>query len=377
MNLVMRCQQVTNPVKKVVQISLIFVLSIALRSMVFAADWAWNVSETPPEMLDPVLLDVSKVQPEHSAGWKRFFGIARSAHKLNCDGWIYKIGIDANDDAVIYTSAQDTLKYPLQITGGKNVRVIGLHFELETQAGCGVGELPNLPINKYPNANIHPRVPGAIALRLEQSHTTFVEGLHIDVRGHEADCIVIRNLDSMSNRQAQKQRDVIIQNTFCSGVEGLGKSKIGDGVHGDLFQNQGQDVMRRLVFENVSMRTSQEGIVIHASRLEALPGTQELVIRRYDYTWDRRYVGDDDIEQFGLAVAGSPGPNWIIEDIRIDDYREGGDYINIGGQRYGNSPARNVKPHPEIRSGLPPGGAFAPPDRTGLNYISPHGGYAQ
>ena len=255
----------------------------------------------------------------------------------------------------------------------RQVLVVGLHFELITQAGCGVGELPNRPVEKHPNANIHPRIPGAIALRVQQSETSFIEGLHIDVRGHQADCIVGRNPDEMSNDQAQSQRDVVIQNTWCSGVEGMGKTDIGDGIHGDLFQNQGRDILRRLVLENVSMRTSQEGVVLHGSGSKR--GTVSMKIRRYDYAGDSRYIGDDAYERFGLAFTGWPGKDWTLEDIYIDDPREL-NYLKFGNTRYGNSPRGNargkIRKHAEIYTGLPEDGPFAPPDRTGIRYKTPH-----
>jgi hypothetical protein len=334
------------------------------------AEWQWDVVEKPPTLSNPKLIDASELHAIHSAGWKRFF-TRRATDKLLCDGRIYKIILDDDVDAIVYMSGDQPLVYPMHVTGGQNVRIVGLQFELETQQGCDVGELPNLPVKKHPNANIHPRIPGAIALRVEQHRTTFMEGLHIDVRGHEADCIVSRNPDDMTDAIAQQQRDVIVQNTWCSGVEGLGKSKIGDGVHGDLFQNQGRDIMRRLVFENVSMRTSQEGIVLHGKG--RLPGALSLVMRRYDYTWDSRYVGDDDYEHFGLAFAGeAPADGWTLDTIYIDAYRDGLDYMNIDGQRYGNSPSSRVWQHTEIFSGPPPGGAFAPPEHTGVHYVTPH-----
>jgi hypothetical protein len=327
---------------------------------VLAGSNDWNVTERPPTLSSPRAVDVSSLGTVNVTG-----------SGLHCSGKVYRVSLANNQDALINMSGNQPLKYPLHVTGGQNVRIVGLHFELATQPGCGIGQLANNPVSEHPNSNIHPRVPGAIALRLQQSGTSYVEGLHIDVRGHEADCIVSRNPDSMTNAQAQSQRNVIIQNTYCSGVEGLGASPIGDGVHGDFFQNQGGDIMNRLVFENVSMRTSQEGIVLHGGGGQ--PGTQSLVVRRYDYTWDPRYVGDDSYEHFGLAFDGQPSTNWTIEDIRIDDYRDGADYLIIKGQRYGNSPAGNVQPHPEIRSGLPAEGAFALPGKTGVNYVSPHG----
>lgn len=321
----------------------------------------WNVKEKPPVMTGARSVDVSGISPTRIG-----------AQSMSCAGMIRQIKLSATEDAVIYMSGNNALRYPLRITGGRNVRVVGLEFALVTQPGCGVGELPNFPLAKHPNANIHPRIPGGIALRLQQAKMSFIEGLKIDLRGHEADCIVSRNPDQMSGKQAQTQRDVVVQNTYCSGIEGLGDSRIGSGIHGDFFQNQGDDVMRRLVFENVSVRSSQEGIVLHGAG--SLPGSTSLVVRRYDYTWDPRYVGDDSYEHFGLAFDGQPSANWTLENIRVDDYRDGADYIMIKGQRYGNSPAGNVKPHAQIFSGLPAEGAFAPAGQTGINYLSPHGG---
>ncbi len=332
-----------------------------LGSLANATDWQWEVTEKPPRLVNPVRIDLSQTNSGKISAW----GIL-------CAGSIYKVRLRRNDDAVIFMSGPDPLQFPVHITGGRNVHVIGLQIELVTQPGCEVGRLPNRPPSEYPNANIHPRVPGEMALRLQQSHVTFVEGLYIDARGHQTDCIVIRNPDDLDGATAQMQRDVIIQNTACRGVEGMGKTDIGDGVHGDLFQNQGRDVMRRLVFENVSHRTSHEGIVLHGDQKNGLSATKTLILRRYDYSWDKRFVGDDDYERFGLAFSGDPGTNWFLENGHNDDYRDNGDYLIINGQRYGNSPSRQVLAHPEIRSGLPSEGTFAPPERTGLNYRSPH-----
>jgi len=339
-------------------------------SVAGASDWAWDVTERPPVLSNPRHIDMSTVRPVHTVGWKRFLGMKSNRNSITCDGRLYRIDLGDDEDAIVTMSGSEPLRYPVHVRGGHNVRVVGLQIELVTQHGCDVGELPNRPVEKHPNSNIHPRVPGSIALRLQQSGTSFVEGLHVDVRGHEADCIVSRNPDWMTDEQARRQRDVVIQNTWCSGVEGQGKTDIGDGVHGDLFQNQAKDVLRRLVFENVSMRTSQEGIVIHGSG--RFRGTDVLLIRRYDYTWDPRYVGDDDYERFGLALAGWPGDDWRLEDVYIDDYRDGQDYLKIGSQRYGNAKGSKVQPHPAIHAGAPPGGAYAPPERTGLRYSTPH-----
>jgi hypothetical protein len=212
-------------------------------------------------------------------------------------------------------------------------------------------------------------------MRLQQAAVTFVEGVYLDVRGHETDCFVSRNRADVTGAVAKAQRDFIVQNTYCAGIEGLGPSKVGDGVHGDLWQNQGNrssENVRRLVFENVSALSSMEGIVLLGSA-NGMRGAAELVLRRFSYAWDPRYVGDDEYEQFGLAFVGN-AEEVTIEDVWIDAYRDGGDYILLGDRRYGASSASSVEPHPEIRSGVPPGGGFALPQRTGVNYVSPHGG---
>ena len=336
-----------------------------------ADDWSWNVTERPPLLENPVIVDVSHVKPEHTAGWRRHLRPDPPQNPILCHGLFYKVQLNDGVDGIVHMSGNDALRYPVHVTGGRNVRIVGLHFELVTQPGCDIGELPNLPVEEHPNANIHPRFPGALAIRVQQSGVTFLEGLHIDVQGHEADCIVSRNPDPMTDAQARNQRDVIVQNTYCSGVEGHGESDIGDGIHGDFFQNQGRDPLRRLIFENVSMRTSQEGIVLHGGTSGR--GTQSLVVRRYDYTWDPRFVGDDAYDhKFGLAFVGWPSSNWTLEDVYIDDPRDNLDYLKINNQRYGVSTWSEVKPHEAIRSGLPDNGAFAPPDQTGVNYVTPH-----
>jgi hypothetical protein len=293
---------------------------------------------------------------------------------LHCSGRIRQIDLGASEDALIYMSGNEPLRHPVHITGGRNVRVVGLQIELETQPGCGVGQLSNLPVASYPYSNIHPRVPGGVAIRMQQSGVSFVEGVYIDVRGHEADCFISRNPIGIIGASAKAQRDFIVQNTHCAGYEGLGKSSVGDGVHGDLWQNQGSppENLRRVVFENVSARTSMEGIILLKSA-NGYSGATELVLRRFDYTWDRRYVGDDSFEQFGLALSGY-ADKITLEDVRIDDYRDGGDYFLFNDQRYGVVSSTNILAHVALKSGSPPEGAFALPERTGLNYVSPHGG---
>ena len=68
-----------------------------------------------------------------------------------------------------------------------------------------------------------------------------------------------------------------------------------------------------------------------------LHSAESLVVRRYDYSWDPRFVGDDAYDhRFGVSFVGWVRSDWTIEDIRIDDYKDGGDYLKINDQRYGS-----------------------------------------
>jgi hypothetical protein len=62
-----------------------------------------------------------------------------------------------------------------------------------------------------------------------------------------------------------------------------------------------------------------------------------------------------------------------MQEVMIDDYRNGGDYVMVNGTRYGSFSSPYVYLHSGIKSGVPPEGAYALPQRTGIYYASPHG----
>ncbi len=339
-------------------IALVVVLAATLMpSASSAATPTWDVRTTPPAMPGATLIAISADSATS----------AMPAWGILCSGRYHRIQLDDNEDAVITFAGGAPISYPIWIVGGRDVRVVGLEMSLATQPGCGIGELPNTGSSA---TNIHPRIPGAMALRLENYGTSFVEGADIDLTGHEADCFVVRNPPDLSNSDARDQRHVVLQNTSCRGIEGLGKSAIGDGVHGDLLQNQGNDVMSSLTLENVSVRTSMEGLVLH--EWDGYAGARNLTIRRFDYAADPRYANDDAYEQWGVAFAAW-ADNWTLEDVYLDDPM-GNDYGFVNQQRYGGFAHGVVQRHQAIFRSLPPGGSFAPPALVGGGYRSPHDG---
>ena len=211
-------------------IAAVLLVTATLFASPSAAETDWDVVTAPPAMANATQIELTAASPTSEM----------PAWGILCSGRYHRVSLAADEDAVIRFGGGEPIRYPIWVVGGRNVRIVGLEMELETQPGCGIGQLPNTGSSA---TNIHPRIPSAMAVRLENYGTSFVEGAAIDLRGHEADCFVVRNPADLSNADARNQRHVVLQNTNCRGIEGLGQSAIGDGVHGDLLQNQGNDVM--------------------------------------------------------------------------------------------------------------------------------------
>jgi hypothetical protein len=323
-------------------------------------DVVWNVTERPPTLENPRKIVIGP--DSNTTLWP--------AYNVVCAGKVIWIQLKDGEDAEIRFVGDKPLPYPLIIQGGRHSRVIGLNIKLQTQPGCEAGKLPNvMPDGTVNNTNsVHPRVPNGIAVSFNQSGISFVEGAFIDLNGHEADCFVVRNPPKMTSLQARSQRDFVLQNSACHGVEGLGKSDVGDGLHGDLFQNQGE-VLRRVVFENVTLRTSLEGIILH--EWDGFKGAVELKVRRFNYGLDERFMTDDAYDhQLGTSLVGW-ADSYTFDQIYVDDKRPVG-YLMINDQRYGDIAFHNILPMQGIFNGKSPGGEFAQESNLGSRYTSPH-----
>jgi hypothetical protein len=327
------------------------------------AQAAWVVTQTPPAMSNPTTLYLPDDAPVQT--WTKW-------HSTVCAGQIHWIDLQPGRDYIIRMKpGAAPLNKPLIIQGGRNVRVVGLAIDLAVQPGCGGG--------------LHPLVPGgSMAFAFTQSDTTFIEGAHIKVNGHDADCMVARNTEDSRFAAAFAKRDVIVQNSRCEGVEG----QAGAGVHGDLWQRQGAvgggENTRNLVFENFTGYTSMQGIG-HENFDGGPYGVKKLVLRRYNFGYDLVYGYDDSRDPgdvgYGIpaviALEGNNPANATIEDLYASS-RDGQDPPNgfvwlqaaMGGTPNILTPAN----HPGIKRGKPPGGDFAPANQVGLNYVSPHDG---
>ncbi len=350
----------------------------------------WDMTVKPPVLVNPMTVVLSdKSETNHVSDF----------NQLGCEGKRYYIKVPAGRDAKI-TMSKDSgpLKYPVWITGGRNVHVVGLDLKLVIQSGCDVGEANNYPNKPDPAKktvdgrnfkNIHPRLPGGIAIRLEQEQTSFIEGVDIDINGMEADCFVVRNslnaedkkgLYRDSNGQIRpsrstlnkfvKQRHFKAVNTRCVGVESLDNDHrgIGDGIHGDFLQVQGNENIGTVTLENIVYLMSGNGISIQ--RYNGLNLTN-LKMRNYYHSYDKRYATDDRYDRGAALIFSLGADKYSFENVWTNEYLGNRNYGILNDFRVGASGQSGVKSMPGMFKGAPPWD-FAPSSQVGVRYESPY-----
>ena len=158
----------------------------------------------PPELTEPTLYELSSTFPTTTLV---------DPIGAGCQGIVHSINLQPNEDAFISASTgSPPLQYPLYISGGRNVHVQGLVFRTVVQPGCDIGEVIS---PETLTANIHPQLPGGKVMYFQQSGTTFIEGVDIDLAGQQADCFVRRNSSTGGDSSVE------IVNSQCIGNEGL------------------------------------------------------------------------------------------------------------------------------------------------------------
>ncbi len=274
-------------------------------------------------------------------------------HSYCCPGGpAYLVSLDQNTDYIVNTS--EVLHYPVHINGGRQVRIIGIHIDIDVPT-CSQSE-------NY--------IPACRALNVAQYGSTFIEGAYIDNRGRYSDCVVARN----PLGGTRGEHDIIIQNSICRGNFG------DDGVHGDFVQTQGHslgEMYRYIELVNNSLDWGCEGTVLESEGIGDWLALR-ITVRRFDYRPDPRYTTN----LTGGAIMHS-AQTYIYDDIWIDGtspyaYELGlnGGYDSIQAPiGWGGGTVENAN----IHDGQRPGGTrFATPSTqgasaewVGINYVSP------
>ncbi len=335
----------------------------------------FDVKHIPPTLTNPTKIVLSK----------GYTTTQTSSSEAYCgSGKIYEIHLQDNEDALITFDGGDALPYPVLVHGGRNVIIRGLEMVMETQPGQESGTR-----NVGGKTNPHAIVPTCRGLGLDTKNAKvhWVEGLRLDMKGHDADAIVVNG-----RRTETGIAKVMIQNSLIEGLEGS------DILHGDILQLQ-TGTIKDLIFENVTMKQSSEGITIsypvpvpagiNPSKLVLI---DKVILRNMDYHVDPRYISDDadDERVYGHFFAGmnnmDKNPAWImVKDFAI----EGGVYINHSNpanqywfmikDKHFTSPAQagkiiygvTLESHSEVHyNQSPPQGNYAKEAHVGRNYNS-------
>jgi hypothetical protein len=230
--------------------------------------------------------------------------------------------------------------------------------------------------------NTHPRIPRGIVVRMEHSHTGWIEGCYINAQDMQGDvCVFSTNGESgAANNQFRR---LYIQNSRIVNWEGGSTHKnYGDQVHGDSVQNQGDTGYPHSIwFENCWFESGQEGQVDTGGggfKLKHLfvrncqytlkpPATNWINLN--DYSPPGEKSGGPPFSSKGASVATegqfSAGGTWEIDNVWISNK----DFaLTIGPSLTKITPANNS----EVHSGVSPIN-FAPIAQIGVNYVSPHG----
>ncbi|ABS25441.1 Ig-like domain-containing protein [Anaeromyxobacter sp. Fw109-5] len=319
-----------------------------------AIDTGWSVTRSPPAMTNPTTITLPG-------------SYLSTVYSSFCSGPGYVVNLDDGQDYIIRADAP--LQFPVRISGGNNVRIVGLQIDLSSAASyCNdSGETPNY-------------VPGSHGLRVDNVGTTFFEGLYMDAGNHILDMIVVRNkiggYDALSKgyteAQARGAHDIVLQNSV---VRGYQSDADPNGEHADLIQTQGlYEIYRDITLENVSVDSLSEGAIFLARAGYHLANT--ITMRNFDYRLDARWTP---VTTGGPVMHNAKAYSYENVFLSVDVVRQYDLNTGCGGGcvQPGNGSVGVFSPATPSALGFAdrfasPGAGGASNAWVGLNYVSPH-----
>lgn len=307
---------------------------LVLHAEVAPAAFTWFVLEQPPAQSNPLVI----VLPDDKALSSYGCGLVYAFNSSDFNG---------REVRLVQNPTAGPLRHPVQINTGNysSLHVRGLHFEIAAQPGCPNAASPE-----------HFEIPGHKALDIGfTGATAFIEGVFIDMKGADADCIVANYQNSGNAANAK----IVVQNSTCWGSRGNGGPS---QIAGGLLQVQTLQGPGTLIFENVSTHAGCQGIVLSGY-------TTNVTLRNYDFQFDARYAKEATCS--GPAfIATTTGNVITAQNVTYSNAFTDPDYGFYLDEvrRYGSQ----IPMLPGMFYSRPATGDFAPKDKTGLNYQSPH-----
>ncbi len=237
--------------------------------------------------------------------------------------YIYAPALSSLD--VILDARAMTITKPVKILQARNVGVIGGVWDAVTPPGGGVGECANLSGGQLiHNANLYPRLVGGNMLQISASHTTFLEGLYMDLKGHNNDAIVVNSNSGVTAASDLANKRVYLINSIIKGFVGHlanhvdggpGGGPLGDGLHADAIQMQSEyQSWKEFIVENLHIHTGQEGIVFNCVAPE---WGERSVVRKFVAEIDQRYIDPNPEHHQYIAPLATNAKSLKLEDCYV------------------------------------------------------------
>jgi hypothetical protein len=324
----------------------------------------WTNTYSPPVLVDPIILrNVADLLAFGADGWTVAYGIVGP-------GNIWRVSAPAETperDIYIDFSGQPALVWPLLVDTGGSIIMRAVHVVPEVQAGNDVGDLPNNPTATYPNSNIKPRPPTGRAIGITVKGVAWLEGVHVDLQGHNADCVVWGAPSAGDIPEYNANSSVYLINSRFEHFDGHGISEIGDALHADVFQPQ-NGMPKNFYSENLVIVSGNEGFVMGGDGGGG--------------TWDEQHYKNISYEESFVWVEGPVSTGAFIatevpdEKLFIENCWKSGPgpaVHGLGGFRFTpwNEPNGDIPLHYEITGEASPTNDFAPAVDIGTNYTTP------
>lgn len=323
----------------------------------------------PPALQNPITIDLSR--NEHLVMIEQWSAI----HPRN---YAHNVFLSNSQDYIITASAP--LTHPIGLTGGRNVRIVGIEVAPVVRSTGGPASglpgtlLQDERVNSY-TRNTRPRLPFGSVVRAMDQQSLTIEGSVISVNFNEADTINTLN-GYRGNAWNRANKDLYVVNSrLVGGYSSTPLPPRADGrIHADVWQNP-NSAFRHFRAENVQIQVSNQGITLQNAADISTNGGVSALLRNVSFERIPGISGSGSLLHLSIDNGWSlgtsqPGPHfervyagsWPSNELRYQR-------LNIDGIFYWTVDGNNRVDTPlaGFFEGDPPS-AIAPDCSVGLNY---------
>ncbi|MGH1360990.1 MAG: hypothetical protein ACRBC3_19700 [Burkholderiaceae bacterium] len=218
-----------------------------------------------------------------------------------------------------------TINTPIKLLNWRNVWVVGGEWLMITPPGGGVGELSNVASNgdRIQYANLYPRPVGGSMLQISATHTTLIEGVDMDIAGHNCDAIIVNSVTGRTVEQDYADKNIYLINSNIRGYRGHlpnqvdggpGGGPLGDCPHADVIQMQSESgSYNEFIAENVVLGSGHEGFVMNCVGKQPA----RAVFNKCMVYWDERYLDPNPAHRQLIAPLAANAESVLVKEVHI------------------------------------------------------------